>query len=276
MNPILLAIIVLGILGLAGGAILVLASKFMAVYEDPRIAEVAECLAGANCGGCGYAGCSDYAEAIVKNGAPTSKCAPGGSKATEAINKIMGQSGSGGPELKAYVACNGSDENCGKRFEYQGLKTCAAAAGIAGGPSACSFGCLGLGDCTRACMFDAIHVIDGVAKVDREKCTGCKACTAVCPRGVIKLKPAASQPAVKCSSKEKGAAVNKACKVGCIGCGLCAKNCPNGAITVENNLASIDYEKCNGCGACAEKCPKKAILWIEGKPQLVETPGAGA
>jgi ferredoxin len=187
----------------------------------------------------------------------------------------MGQSGGSGPSLKAYVACNGG-ENCGKRFEYQGLKTCAAATGIAGGPSACSFGCLGLGDCTRACKFDALHVIDGVAKVDRDKCTGCTACTAVCPRGLLKIKPAASQPAVKCSNKEKGAAVNKACKVGCIGCGLCAKNCPNGAVTVENNLASIDYTKCNGCGACAEKCPKKAILWIEGKPQPVDVSGTGA
>ena len=266
MSPVLFAVIVLGILGLAGGVILVLASKFMAVYEDPRIAEVTECLAGANCGGCGYAGCADYAEAIVKNGAPTFKCAPGGDKAADAINRIMGQAEGDRPSLRAYVACAGG-EKCGKRFDYQGLQTCAAAAGIAGGPSACSFGCLGLGDCTRVCKFDAIHVVDGVAKVDRTKCTGCTVCTTVCPRGVIKMKTIASQPAVKCANKEKGAAVNKACKVGCIGCGLCAKNCPNGAIAVENNVAVIDYTKCNGCGTCAEKCPKKAIQWIEGRPQ---------
>lgn len=167
MNPIVFAIVVVVVLGLAGGVILVLASKFMAVYEDPRIAQVAECLAGANCGGCGYAGCADYAKAIVEDGAPTFKCAPGGDKATDAINTIMGNATDDRPSLRATVICAGG-ENCGTRFDYQGIQTCAAANGIAGGPSACAYGCLGLGDCTRACKFDAIHVINGVAVVDRE------------------------------------------------------------------------------------------------------------
>ena len=203
MNPIVFAIVVVVVLGLAGGVILVLASKFMAVYEDPRIAQVTECLAGANCGGCGYAGCADYAKAIVENGAPTFKCAPGGDKATDAINTIMGNATDDRPSLRATVICAGG-ENCGTRFDYQGIQTCAAANGIAGGPSACAYGCLGLGDCTRACKFDAIHVINGVAVVDREKCTGCTACTVVCPRHVIQMKPIAPQPAVKCSNKDKG------------------------------------------------------------------------
>ena len=172
MNPIVFAIVVVVVLGLAGGVILVLASKFMAVYEDPRIAQVTECLAGANCGGCGYAGCADYAKAIVENGAPTFKCAPGGDKTADAINTIMGNATDDRPSLRATVICAGG-ENCGKRFDYQGIQTCAAAASIAGGPSACAYGCLGLGDCTRACKFDAIHIINGVAVVDRKKCTGC-------------------------------------------------------------------------------------------------------
>ena len=158
MNSIAFAVIVLVVLGLAGGIILVLASKFMAVYEDPRIAQITECLAGANCGGCGYAGCADYAKAIVENGAPTNKCAPGGAKATEAVNAIMGTESASGPALHAVVNCNGGNGNCGTRFEYHGIPTCAAAAAIAGGPSACAYGCLGLGDCTRACKFDAIHL----------------------------------------------------------------------------------------------------------------------
>ena len=157
----------------------------------------------ANCGGCGYAGCADYAKAIVENGAPTFKCAPGGDKAADAINTIMGNATDDRPSLRATVICAGG-ENCGKRFDYQGIQTCAAAASIAGGPSACAYGCLGLGDCTRACKFDAIHVINGVAVVDRKKCTGCTACTVVCPRHVIQMKPIAPQPAVKCSNKDKG------------------------------------------------------------------------
>ena len=143
MNPIVLAIVVLVVLGLAGGVILVLASKFMAVYEDPRIAQITECLAGANCGGCGYAGCADYAKAIVMDGAPTFKCAPGGDKAADAINTIMGNDTDDRPSLRATVICAGG-ENCGKRFDYQGIQTCAAAAALAGGPSACAYGCLGL------------------------------------------------------------------------------------------------------------------------------------
>ena len=270
-NPILFAVIVLTLLGLVGAVILVLASKFMAVYEDPRIAEVNECLAGANCGGCGYAGCADYAKAIVLDGAPTFKCAPGGDKAADAINRIMGEAEGDRPSLKACVVCAGG-ENCGVKFEYRGIATCAAAASIAGGPSACAFGCLGLGDCTNACKFDAIHVVKGVAVVDRPACTGCTACTKVCPRSIIKMKPVNGQPAVKCSNTERGAAVMKVCKVGCIGCGICVKNCPNQAVFVQNNVALIDYTKCNGCGTCVTKCPKKAIQWIEGKPSAVNAP----
>ena len=193
-----------------------------------------------------------------------------GGKTADAINTIMGNATDDRPSLRATVICAGG-ENCGKRFDYQGIQTCAAAASIAGGPSACAYGCLGLGDCTRACKFDAIHIINGVAVVDRKKCTGCTACTVACPRHVIQMKPIAPQPAVKCSNKDKGALVNKTCKVGCIACGLCVRNCPNQAIFLKDNVAVIDYTKCNGCGTCVSKCPKKAIQWVEGSPRPVDS-----
>ena len=207
----------------------------------------------------------------MEDGAPIYKCAPGGDKAADAIARIMGADSGDRPSLRATVLCAGG-ENCGRRFEYKGIQTCAAAAAVAGGPSACAYGCLGLGDCTRACKFDAIHVVNGVAVVDRSKCTGCTACTAVCPRQIIQMKPIAPQPAVKCSNKDKGALVNKICKVGCIACGLCVRNCPQQAIFLKDNVAVIDYTKCNGCGTCVTKCPKKAIQWVEGAPRPMDAP----
>ena len=218
MNPIVFAIVVVVVLGLAGGVILVLASKFMAVYEDPRIAQVTECLAGANCGGCGYA------KAIVENGAPTFKCAPGGDKTADAINTIMGNATDDRPSLRATVICAGG-ENCGKRFDYQGIQTCAAAASIAGGPSACAYGCLGLGDCTRACKFDAIHVINGVAVVDRKKCTGCRKCVEHCRFNALVL--------------VKGAPMlfDEVCH----SCGVCAYVCPEGAVSeTEREVGAVE------------------------------------
>lgn len=276
MNPIVFAIVVVVVLGLAGGVILVLASKFMAVYEDPRIAQVAECLAGANCGGCGYAGCADYAKAVVEGKAPCDKCAPGGAACSAAVAKIMGVGASTGVPKRAMVACSGSNDKCKQKFDYQGIETCAAAAMVSGGPSACAFGCIGKGDCVASCKFDAIHVVNGVAVVDREKCTGCSACTVACPKHIIFMKPLEAKPVVECSNKEKGPVVMKECTAGCIGCMLCQKNCPSGAITVTNFVASIDYDKCTGCGICTEKCPKKVIYFVDGKPKTAPSEAAPA
>ena len=158
------AVILCTIVGAVGAIILVAAAKFMAVEEDPRIEEVASCLAGANCGGCGYAGCADYAKAVVMDGVPCDKCAPGGPKAAAAIAKIMGGEASA-VEKKAVVQCQGSSEHCKPAYDYKGIQTCAAAATLYGGPKTCSFACIGLGDCTKVCKFDAIHIVDGVAKV---------------------------------------------------------------------------------------------------------------
>ena len=180
------AVILCTIVGAIGAVVLVLAAKFMAVEEDPRIEEVSACLAGANCGGCGYAGCADYAKAVVMDGVPCDKCAPGGPKAAAAIAKIMGGEASA-VEKKAVVQCQGNSEHCKPSYEYKGIQTCAAAATLYGGPKTCTFACIGLGDCTKVCKFDAIHIVDGVAKVDKDKCTGCGACANICPKHVIMI-----------------------------------------------------------------------------------------
>ena len=194
------AVILCTIVGAVGAIILVAAAKFMAVEEDPRIEEVASCLAGANCGGCGYAGCADYAKAVVMDGVPCDKCAPGGPKAAAAIAKIMGGEASA-VEKKAVVQCQGSSEHCKPAYDYKGIQTCAAAATLYGGPKTCSFACIGLGDCTKVCKFDAIHVVDGVARVDYDKCKGCGMCAQKCPKKIIlfplKDDPYPPKPVVK-------------------------------------------------------------------------------
>ena len=255
------AVILCTIVGAVGAIILVAAAKFMAVEEDPRIEEVASCLAGANCGGCGYAGCADYAKAVVMDGVPCDKCAPGGPKAAAAIAKIMGGEASA-VEKKAVVQCQGSSEHCKPAYDYKGIQTCAAAATLYGGPKTCSFACIGLGDCTKVCKFDAIHIVDGVAKVDKDKCTGCGACANICPKKVIMIDAGGPRkPVVMCSNKDKGAVANKLCTTSCIACGMCERTCKFDAIHVVDGVARVDYDKCKGCGMCAQKCPKKIILF---------------
>ena len=159
---------------------------------------------------------------------------------------------------KAVVQCQGNSEHCKPSYEYKGIQTCAAAAALYGGPKTCAFACIGLGDCTKVCKFDAIHIVDGVAKVDKEKCTGCGACANVCPKQVIQINTAGPEkPVVLCSNQDKGPVAMKACTTACIACGLCQRNCPEDAIHVVDNVARIDYDKCTGCGTCVAKCPKK-------------------
>ena len=255
------AVILCTIVGAIGAVVLVLAAKFMAVEEDPRIEEVSACLAGANCGGCGYAGCADYAKAVVMDGVPCDKCAPGGPKAAAAIAKIMGGEASA-VEKKAVVQCQGNSEHCKPSYEYKGIQTCAAAATLYGGPKTCTFACIGLGDCTKVCKFDAIHIVDGVAKVDKDKCTGCGACANICPKHVIMIDAGGPRkPVVMCSNQDKGAVANKLCTTSCIACGMCERTCKFDAIHVVDGVARVDYGKCKGCGMCAQKCPKHIILF---------------
>ena len=186
MNPILTAVCVVGAIGLLGGALLVIGSKVFAVTKDERAEEVELALPGANCGACGYAGCSAYAKAVAE-GAPVNQCLAGGAAVAEKIAAIMGVEAGAATEYKAMIACQGDTAHTKKRYEYHGIPSCAACNVLYNGDSSCPFGCLGFGDCTRACKFGAIQVVDGVARVDEQKCTGCGACESVCPKRIIFL-----------------------------------------------------------------------------------------
>lgn len=265
---ILIAIGILGGLGVIFGLVLALASKVFHVETDPRLEQLTECLPGANCGGCGYAGCGGYAEAVLKGEAPIGKCASGGNECAEKMAAIMGVKAEKVERKVAMVRCSGyktvdeegNVKGAKRKGEYEGLHDCLAASKVAGrGPTVCKYGCLGFGDCTRVCKFDAIHIVDGIAKVDEEKCVGCMSCSAVCPRGLIIPVEPARNVVIACASMARSAATIRGCTVGCLGCGKCEEVCPKGAIKVEKNLAVIDYTKCDSCGKCAEVCPKKLI-----------------
>ena len=257
---ILEGIAVLGAMGAIFGALLAFAAKIFYVEVDPKQEAVRACLAGANCGGCGYPGCDGYAAAVAAGKAPVNCCVAGGQAAADQIAEIMGVSAGAEEKMVAFVPCSGAEGVAVKRFNYSGPQDCQAAM-LFGGKSnkECRFACIGLGNCARACKFGAMHIVNGVAKVDRDKCVGCMACASVCPRHLIVPVEPDRNVVIACASLAKGAVTTRGCTVGCIGCGLCKKICPKDAITVEKNLARIDYTKCDNCGLCATVCPKKLI-----------------
>lgn len=260
MESIILAVLVVGLIGLAFGLLLAFASVIFKVEVDERIDKITEILPGANCGACGYAGCSAYAKSVVEDGAPVNACSVGKDKVAEGIAAIMGKSAEKTVPMTARVLCGGDCENAKSKYEYYGVYSCSAANKLAGGPKSCDSGCLGLGSCMAVCQFGAISIENGVAVIDEEKCAACGMCTKACPKNVIKIMPKDKKVYVKCNSNKPGKIVNAVCKVGCIGCKLCEKACPFEAIKVTDNLAAIDYDVCKSCGLCAEKCPKKAIV----------------
>lgn len=259
INDLLWPVATLGGLAVFFGIVLAYASKKFAVQADPKVGEVRFVLPGANCGGCGFAGCDALADAIVKGQAPVNACPVGGAELAKKVAEIMGVTAEETEKMVARVICGGDCENAKQKYEYQGIQDCKAAEMLAGGSKGCRFGCTGLGTCERVCPFDAIHVVNGVAVVDEEKCTACKKCIAVCPKHIIELVPVSKQVRVLCKNTDKGKAVVEVCKVGCIGCQKCVKACQFGAMTFENNLAKIDYSKCTNCMVCAEVCPTKTI-----------------
>lgn len=250
-----------GALGLVLGVALGIVGKLFFVKVDERESRVRECLPGNNCGGCGYAGCDGLAAAIAKGEAPVGGCPVANAEAKAKIGEIMGQSVGEEEKKVAFVKCSGTCDKTERKYNYYGLNDCRKAMLVPGsGDKLCSYGCMGFGSCVDACRFDAIHVVDGVAVVDKEKCVACGKCVTTCPKNLIELIPYKAPQAVACSSKDKGKEVRIACKTGCIGCMICVKQCEAGAVTVEDNLARIDYSKCTGCGKCAEKCPQKIIV----------------
>ncbi len=247
-----------------------LGDKF-AVERDARIDDIERNLAGANCGGCGYAGCSQFAEALFKGEADISRCNPTSPENKKNIAKILGMSDFQSEETVAVVHCAGG-KRAQDKYDYQGFGDCRSAEILAGGSKACEYGCMGLCTCVNSCPNNSVHICKdtGASKVDRDNCTSCGACVAACPKKIIGRIPKSAKLYIACSNTTKGRAVTEVCKVGCIACGKCEKNCPKGAITLSNNLAAIDYDKCVGCMKCAALCPRGCILPVgeEGEKRL--------
>lgn len=266
MGNMVATILVVSGLGALLALLLFLVAKKFKVEEDPRIDDVEKILPGANCGGCGFAGCRAMAEALVKSDDISSLyCPVGGGECMKQVAQVLGKEAAEREPLVAVVRCAGSCENRPRINRFDGAQSCKVAATLYAGETGCSFGCLGLGDCALKCDFGALHInpATGLPEVDEEKCTACGACVKACPKMIIELRkkaPKGRKIYVSCVNKDKGAVARKACKVACIGCGKCAKVCAHDAITIENNLAYIDFTKCKMCRKCVVECPTGAIV----------------
>ncbi|MBR5957675.1 MAG: Fe-S cluster domain-containing protein [Salinivirgaceae bacterium] len=273
MEIVLYSVIALGLLGLVLAAVLYVVAQKFKVQEDPRIDEIVALLPGANCGGCGYPGCRGLASALVSASDISGiKCPASSAETLQKIGKILGQEVVESEPKIAVVRCNGSCQNRPKANKYDGAPSCAFAATLSAGDTGCSFGCLGHGDCVAACRFDAISINPetGLPVVDETKCVACGACAKACPKGIIEIRNRGKKDRrlfVSCVNKDKGAVARKACTAACIGCGKCAKVCAFEAITVENNVAYIDFEKCKMCRKCAAECPTGAIHEVNFPPR---------
>ena len=256
---ILIALAVVGGVGLIAGILLAIFSHCFKVEEDEKTKKIREELPGINCGACGFKGCDDYAAAMASGKVRTNLCVPGGDGTAARIAEILGIEAEDTKEMIAFVHCNGTCDATSKKAIYDGVKTCRAASGVGGGPNSCLYGCMGFGDCAAVCPANAICMRDGIAHVDKTLCIGCGLCAKACPKHVISLIPLISTTAIMCNSQEKGAEARKKCANACIACKKCEKSCPSGAISVIDNLARIDYDKCTSCGACAEVCPTGCI-----------------
>ena len=276
MSTIVITIISLCAIGIISAVILYFVAQKFKVEEDPRIDIVEGLLPGANCGGCGFPGCRGLAEAAVKSETLDGiRCPVGGDPTMNRIAEALGREVKAQAPKIAVVRCNGTCENRPRMSQYDGAPSCAIEHSLYIGDTACAYGCLGCGDCVAACPFDAIHMnpVTRIPEVDNDKCVACGACTKACPRNIIELRnkgPKDRRVYVSCVNKDKGAVARKACKAACIGCGRCAKECPFGAITVENNVAYIDYTKCRMCRKCVAVCPTGAIHEVNFPPRKID------
>ena len=261
MGTIIIPAVIVAVVGLIAAVILTIASKLMYVPVDEKVAAIREVLPGANCGACGFAGCDDYAAAFGENPAlSTALCPVGGSSIASQIAGIMGVDAADAEEKVAMVMCQGNYGVTRQIMEADRIHTCKEAKMFYGGQWACPYGCLGLGDCFNVCKFDAIRIVNGVARIDRDKCVGCGACDDTCPNNIISMVNKKNLVFVACKSMEKGAKTRKTCENGCIGCMKCQKTCKFEAIKVENNVAQVDLEACKNCGLCEKECPTGAIV----------------
>lgn len=259
MTAIFMPVAVVAIIGVFAGVLLTVAAKFMSVPVDERVSGIREMLPGANCGACGFAGCDEYAEKLVNDGVKTNLCTPGGSGVALQISEFLGGEFEEVVAMSAIVKCSGTHDSTEYIMDYQGPQTCDGNNYFYQGRGSCSHACLGYGDCVAICQYGAISIVDGVAVVDKELCTGCGMCVSKCPNHLIEVIPSTSEVYVGCSSNDSGAFTRKICTAGCIGCKRCEKKCEQSAITITNNLAAIDPEKCTNCGECVEVCPTKVI-----------------
>ena len=265
MNPLVLTVLTLSLLGALLAVILYFVAQKFKVEEDPRIDEVEKMLPGANCGGCGFAGCRAMSEALVKNDDIDSLyCPVAGGDVMKSIAGYLGKSAAEKAPMVATMLCGGTCQKRPKVNHYDGALSCAVVNTFYVGETGCAFGCIGYGDCVQACKFGAmtLNAETGLVEIDPDKCTACGACVKTCPKGLIELRkkwPKNRAIYVACRSKNRGSVVMKACKAGCIGCGKCAKACPFEAITIDNYLAYIDPNKCKLCRKCVNECPTGAI-----------------
>ncbi len=260
------SIILAGIIGVIIGFVLAIVEKVFAVKSDERYEAILSVLPGINCGACGFPGCSGYAQSLAQGKSEPNFCSVGGISVAQKISEIIGVELKQVEKRVAVLHCQGGRSKSVEKFNYKGISSCSAVNIIDGGNKACSYGCLGLGDCILVCQFDALKMgSDKLPIVDKEKCTACGKCVQTCPRGLFELIPISRTPVVLCKSKENGPDTRKNCKIGCVACRICEKKCPVSAIKVIDNLAVIDYSICTSCGICVEVCPQKVIVNVAPK-----------
>lgn len=259
-NTILMSVLSIGGIGIVFGLILGYAGEKLKVEQDPKIGLVRDVLPGANCGGCGFAGCDAFAQAVVEGKAPVNGCPVGGASCAGKVSDIMGIVAEEGKRQTAYVKCIGDCEQASEKYDYNGMDDCNAMNVLANtGKKSCTYGCLGGGNCVRKCNFDALSIVNGIAYVDSNKCVSCGMCVPACPKSLIEIKYYDSTVKVGCSSKDNGKITKGNCSAGCIGCKICTRQCEFDAIHVVDNIAKVDYDKCTLCKKCVEKCPTKVI-----------------